>query len=106
MMNTTTPRKTISLSGYRETAHFQQRVAQRHLCDDQIQFALLYGSRMFCGGARAHVVRHQDIPAWIEPKLARRYHGLVVITALDQPALLTAYQDPHAYSQLKKKYRN
>ena len=95
-----------TVADYRETAHFQQRVAQRHLCDDQIQFALLYGSHMFCGGARVHVVRRQDIPAWIEPKLVHRYHGLVVVTALDQPALLTAYQSPRSYRLLKKKYRN
>ncbi len=105
-MKSTYSRKPTTFADYRETAHFQQRVAQRHLCDDQIEFALLYGSRMFCGGACAHIVRHQDIPSWVEPKLAQRYHGTVVITALDQPALLTAYQDARAYSQLKKKFRN
>ena len=99
-------RKPVTLADYHETAHFQQRVEQRHLADDQIQFTLLYGSRLFCGGARAFVVRHQDIPAWLDPKLARRYHGTVVITALDKATLITAYQDPHAFSQLKKKFRH
>ena len=99
-------RKPATLADYRETLHFQERTEQRHLGDDQIQFALLYGSRMFCGGARAHIVRHQDIPSWMDPKLARRYHGIVVITALDEATLITAYQDPLGFSNLKKKFRN
>jgi len=105
-MKNNTSRRPVTLADYRETAHFQQRVEQRHLADDQIQFTLLYGSRLFCGGACAYVVRHQNIPAWLDPKLARRYHGTVVITALDEATLLTAYQNEHAYTQLKKKFRD
>ena len=106
-MKNTCSRKPYTFAEYRETVHFQQRVEQRHLGSDQVQFALLYGSRMFCGGACAHIVRHQDIPSWIDPKLTRRYHGAVVITALDEVTLVTAYQDSkHGYSRLKKKFRN
>ena len=99
--------KPVTFADYYETSHFQQRVEQRHLADDQIQFTLLFGSRLFCGGARAYVVRRQDIPAWLDPKLARRYHGIIVIISEDETTLVTAYQDPkHGYSALKKKYRN
>jgi hypothetical protein len=95
-----------SLNNYRETLHFAQRAVGRHLDEDQVLFALLYGTRMYCSGVRAHVVRRQDIPTDIDAKLARRYHGMVVMTTLDGYGLVTVYQNPHAYTNLKKKYRN
>jgi len=98
--------KTISLNNYRASQHFAQRAEARHLSEDQVQFALLFGTRMYCGGACAYIVRRQDIPVGTDAKLVRRYHGMVVITTLDSFKLVTTYQDPHAYTQMKKKFRH
>lgn len=106
MIHNTSTSKLNGLNNYRETPHFAERAAERHLSEDQVQYALLFGTRMYCGGARAYVVRHQDIPAGTDAKLVRRYHGTVVITTLDGFTLVTTYQNPHAYTTLKKKFRN
>ncbi len=90
----------------KQSQHFAERQAGRHLTDDQIDFALLFGTRLYCGGARACIVRRQDIPAGLDPKVARTYHGTVVIVTLDSTTLITAYRSEHAYSDLKKKFRN
>lgn len=97
---------TPNINNYRVSHHFTERVEARHLSEDQVQFALLFGTRVYCGGACAYIVRRQNIPIETDAKLARRYHGMVVITTLDSFTLMTAYQNPRAYVHMKKKYRH
>lgn len=88
------------------TAHALHRQAQRNLSDDDIQFVIEHGRRVYCAGALHVFLGGRDIPAG--KAVARRYgrlEGTVLVLAgtADELVLVTAYRNRRGLKAVRAK---
>lgn len=88
------------------TVHALHRQAQRNLSDDDIQFVLMYGRRVYCAGALHVFLGGRDIPG--DKTVARRYGRLegttlVLAHSTGGLALVTAYRNRRGLKAMRAK---
>lgn len=87
---------------YMHSKHSEIRSQQRGLNNDQISFALKYGSETFKQGLIFFVVRDKDIPDDLKPQKRKKYKNIVLVTSSDG-GILTCYKSKNGNKAIKMK---
>lgn len=75
-----------------QTHHLKQRMAQRNISPDDLDFVLQYGKEFHCAGAVHVHLRRRDIPARWQNEYAR-LEGTTVILSQDEAVAITVYRN-------------
>lgn len=96
--------KRINLQDLGLTAHASQRLSQRNLSQQDIEFTLKHGRIEHCAGATVYFLGYRDIPdEYRNLKRFNRLQGTVLIISNNAPVLITAYRNRKGLRKLKKK---
>lgn len=96
--------KRINLQDLEITAHGSQRLSQRNLSRQDIEFTLKYGRIEHCAGATVYFLGYRDIPnEYRNLKRFNRLQGTVLIISKKEPILITAYRNRKGLRKLKKR---
>ncbi|MFN8472511.1 MAG: DUF4258 domain-containing protein [Anaerolineae bacterium] len=92
----------------RLTAHAVQRMAQRNLSQDDVQFVLRYGQQLHRAGALFVYLRGKDIP---KPERRNtsisRLEGTAIVLSSDGEIVATVYRNrERGLSHIRRKSRN
>lgn len=94
----------ISTCGeYVKTEHFIQRQQQRRISDEQVELTLQLGCRFYEGEELVYFVGRKHLPCELDPKLADRTNGTVVVVGAEGN-LLTTYRNPRFIKELKRRH--
>lgn len=76
------------------TKHAQQRMAQRNLSPDDVDFILSHGRPNHCAGVVQIHLRHKDVPAATAKQTKyTRLVGSTVVLSRDQTAVITVWRN-------------
>jgi hypothetical protein len=92
-----------SNSEFSFSGHCRTRQLQRRIGDDEIEFALLFGTRCRIPGAEARFVRRKDIPDGLDEKFRKQVSALAVIVSTADKCVVTAYRSETFLSDIKRK---
>lgn len=87
------------------TKHARQRMAQRHLTEEHLEFVLKYGQVIHNGGAVFVFLGHRNIPDkyQADDKVAK-LEGTTLVISHDG-ALITPYKNRDALKTIKRKLK-
>lgn len=78
------------------TKHAQQRMAQRNLSDNEVQFIINHSRPSYTAGAVFFVLRKKDIPRELRHDSAiARLEGATVVASRDNGDIITVYRTGH-----------
>ncbi len=87
------------------TTHAQKRIQMRRVNEKLIGLALKYGVKIYNGGAKFVFVRKKDIPDDVDPEIAEKIEGLVLIMNPIDDTIITVYKNRNALKDIKKKVK-
>jgi hypothetical protein len=86
------------------TFHALDRLAQRNLTHDEIDFIVRHGYRLRKAGAVFYQMRTRCMPDHVPPNdPLRRLVGTTVVLSPDEQTLITAYRDEKWFKRDRKK---
>ena len=90
------------VGGTTKSAHFAVRQVQRGVSDEMVALALRYGRRFYEGEDRVYFLGRRQMPGEIDPRVADRANGTVVVVAPGEH-LVTTYRNPRYVRTLKRR---
>ncbi|HEX9028571.1 MAG TPA: DUF4258 domain-containing protein [Anaerolineales bacterium] len=87
--------------------HALQRMAQRGISDEEIEYVCRYGQAFHCAGSVQYFLRRKDIPITDQTKAnLRKLEGTTVLLDRETGSIvLTVYRNKEALGQIRRKTR-
>ena len=85
--------------------HASQRLAQRYLSAEAVNYVMTYGQRFHCAGALICFLRRRDVPAWDRADAGwMRLAGTAVILTKDGRTVVTVWRNGrHGLKRIRHK---
>ena len=99
-MNITTQQTSL----FPKSLHSVNRQRTRRISDDEIDYAIRFGTRIKACGVIYYHVLSKDLISMLDAAWSSRVHGVTVVVSSDG-VVLTTYRSPGAYRSLKKRPR-
>ncbi len=90
----------------RYSRHALQRIAQRNIKKDNIEFIMKFGQKIHNGGALFVFLGKHDIPdEYQRDDQFAKLEGSILLVSSDESCLITAYKNKQGLKQIKRKQK-
>ena len=87
------------------STHALKRISQRGISPEVIKIVLKHGTKIHRAGVLFVFMRAKDIPEGIQPSVAERLDGLIVVASSDGSKIITVYRNRKGLKEIKKKLK-